>query len=116
MKILKGSLKESLYSPPEASDTKTPTLTKQTVYEENEVTYISDKIGLHKIENASPTELAISLHLYTPPHAHNHGFNLYDENTGKKVHVKTAPLYSDRGQVLEGNLLASMGQHRHAEK
>lgn len=114
MKILRGSLKESLYSAPTAD--KVPTLAKSTTYQENAVTYISDKIGLHKIENISPTDVAVSLHLYTPPHAHNYGFNLYDEDSGKKIHVKTAPLYSDRGALLEGNLLAKMGHQRHLEK
>lgn len=114
MKILKGSLKETLYSTPGAD--KKPSLVRSTTYKDNEVTYISDQIGLHKIENASETEVSISLHLYTPPHAYNHGFNLYDEDTGKKVHVKTAPLHSDRGKLLEGNLLAKMGHRRHLEE
>lgn len=98
MKILQGSLKETLYEPP--IDGLPPKATKETVYGENQVTYISDKIGLHKIENASSDKSAISLHLYTPPHAANYGFHLFDETSGKKVHIKTAPLYSMHGQVL----------------
>lgn len=30
------------------------------------VTYIEDSMGLHKMENPSPTEECISLHLYSP--------------------------------------------------
>jgi cysteine dioxygenase len=33
------------------------------VYAENEVTYISDKIGVHKISNTSKNNIAVSLHL-----------------------------------------------------
>ena len=107
MKILKGSLKETLYkmpmnTPPQRSGTATPPeVTKETIYQTDEVTYISDQIGLHKIANASDTEMAVSLHLYTPPHAANFGFNLFDEKTGKCTHIKQAGFYSDRGQLIQ---------------
>lgn len=104
MKLLKGSLRETLYTSPDMSSDKIPHPFKETVYEENQVTYISDRIGLHKIENVSDTEGAVSLHLYTPPHAHNYGFHLFDEKTGKKIHIKTAPLFSQRGKIC-GNTL-----------
>ena len=111
MKILKGSLKETIYTlptladsmskPPQPSGTTTPPqVLKETVYSENQVTYISDDIGLHRIANASDTDLAVSLHLYTPPHAAHFGFNLYDEETGKASHIKQAAFFSDRGKVL----------------
>lgn len=104
MKILKGSLCEVLYHNPDPAGDDAPRPMKTKLYTENEVTYISDKIGLHKIENASDTEAAVSLHLYTPPHAHNHGFNLFDEKSGKKFHIKNAPLYSDHGKVCTASL------------
>jgi cysteine dioxygenase len=107
MKILKGSLKETLYNIPDATVSETieftapPEVTKETSYHTDEVAYISDQIGLHKIANASDTEIAVSLHLYTPPHAANFGFNLFDEKTGKCTHIKQAGYYSDRGQVVK---------------
>lgn len=111
MKILKGTLKETLYTLP-SSDGATsqaasqgkpmpPEVVKETLYQENEVTYISDKIGLHKISNPSNDEVAVSLHLYTPPHAANFGFNLFDEKTGKPTHIKQAGFFSDRGKRIE---------------
>lgn len=115
MKMLKGILQETVYSNPELDGDKIPQPVKLTTYGENEVTYISDKIGLHKIENLSATEYAVSLHLYTPPHAHNHGFNLFDEKSGKKVHIKGAPLYSKHGELLKSDLSARMGHERHKE-
>ena len=109
MKILKGSLRETLYAVPpcetgtmSSPGTSTP---PQIVYEktylENQVTYISDKIGLHKISNPSNDEVAVSLHLYTPPHAANFGFNLFDEKTGKQTHIKQAGFFSDRGKLVK---------------
>ncbi|KAK5046926.1 Cysteine dioxygenase [Exophiala bonariae] len=115
MKLLKGSLKEVLYDTPQSTPDSTdsgdsttpPRIIKETVYSENEVTYISDNIGLHKICNMSETEPAISLHLYTPPHAANFGFNLFDEKTGKSTHIKQAGFYSDRGTLLEKSKLGT---------
>ncbi|KAL6241466.1 hypothetical protein RBB50_011730 [Rhinocladiella similis] len=110
MKILKGNLTETLYSvPPGQSDSDSsssgastpPHIVKETLYHENQVTYISDKIGVHKISNPSLTEVAISLHLYTPPHAAHYGFNIFDEKTGKPTHIQQAGFFSDRGKVIE---------------
>ena len=86
---------------PAAGSTCPPTIFNERVYEENEVTYISDKIGLHKIANASNTDFAASLHLYTPPYAANFGFNLFDENTGKATHIYQAAFFSNRGEKLK---------------
>ncbi|KIW16013.1 hypothetical protein PV08_06064 [Exophiala spinifera] len=110
MKVLKGTLKETLYSvPPGQSESDSsspgaatpPQIVKETLYHENQVTYISDKIGVHKISNPSLTEVAISLHLYTPPHAAHYGFNIFDEKTGKPTHIQQAGFFSDRGTVIE---------------
>lgn len=108
MKMLKGNLRETLYSSPDTNNDAIPHPLKETLYTRDQVTYISDKIGLHKIENASDTETAISLHLYTPPHAHNYGFNLFDETSGKKLHIKGAPLFSKQGRLCENDLSARM--------
>ena len=34
---------------------------------EDEVTYMSDELGLHRVENTSHSDGAVSLHLYSPP-------------------------------------------------
>jgi Cysteine dioxygenase type I len=85
MKVLKGSLKETLYNWPDPKAVaegvpSPPTVQKETMFEENEVTYISgalrgscydhvgmadgipDKIGLHRISNRDPEKVAVSLH------------------------------------------------------
>ncbi|KAG8593957.1 hypothetical protein GDO81_001007, partial [Engystomops pustulosus] len=44
-----------------------------------------DSIGLHRVENPSHTETAVSLHLYSPPFDH---CNTFDQRTGHKNKVK----------------------------
>ncbi|CAG8291306.1 unnamed protein product [Penicillium salamii] len=106
MKILKGRLQEDLYSWPNQKQIDNgekcpPQLTKQTTYGENQVTYMSDKLGLHRISNPDHNGFAVSLHLYTPPNAAIHGFCIYDERTGKARHIKQTNFYSYRGQRLD---------------
>lgn len=44
----------------------------------------TDSIGLHRVENVSHTEPAVSLHLYSPPFDSCHAF---DQRTGHKNKV-----------------------------
>jgi hypothetical protein len=66
MKILRGRLVETRYTRPTVelnSEKECPLRRiKETTYETNEVTYMSDKLGLHKISNPDPIEFAVSLH------------------------------------------------------
>ncbi|KAJ6129855.1 hypothetical protein N7512_002635, partial [Penicillium capsulatum] len=109
MKILKGNLQETLYSWPdkeklEHGDISPPHVTRQTTYGENQVTYMSDKLGLHRISNPDPNNFAISLHLYTPPNAANYGFSLYDGQTGKASRIKQSHFFSIRGQRMSNGI------------
>lgn len=66
MKILKGSLTETRYAWPtvdrnNAKDTPLQVLSSKT-FEENQVTYMSDKLGLHRISNPNADDYAVSLH------------------------------------------------------
>lgn len=93
MKILKGRLRETIYgwpcqrsdNPPPCRASKTSLhagtqhscsagaepgpaslqVIRSTVYKPEQVTYMSDGLGLHRVENASDSEVAVSLHLYT---------------------------------------------------
>ncbi|KAJ0422408.1 RmlC-like cupin domain-containing protein [Aspergillus carlsbadensis] len=103
MKVLKGTLQETLYTWPDQDkvqhgESSPPKITKVTTYGENQVTYMSDQLGLHKIHNPDPNNVAISLHLYTPPNAANYGFSVFDENSGKACHIKQSHFYSVRGE------------------
>lgn len=66
MKILHGKLKESLYDWPDSDiaegSTTPPRIKRETVYSGNEVTYMSDEMGIHRIENPDSESFAVSLH------------------------------------------------------
>jgi cysteine dioxygenase len=153
MKVLKGALTETQYHwPCYNPDTKTACATtpdaghlstvhtcshgnkmgakglqikRQTTYGKNEVTYISDRIGLHSVGNASKEkdDYAVSLHLYTvcspksawacmaqnadahsqPPYAAKYGCHTYNPETGKKSDVKhkQCHFFSEYGVKME---------------
>ncbi|KAI7902607.1 RmlC-like cupin domain-containing protein [Cokeromyces recurvatus] len=56
------------------------TVLKDTIYQPNQVTYVHDKIGLHRISNPNKECGAVSLHLYTPPYKM---CKTFEENTGR---------------------------------
>ncbi|CAN3363657.1 cysteine dioxygenase Cdg1p [Diutina catenulata] len=96
MKILKGSLMESLYDVPDHEGQMVAK--KHTELTRDQVGYISDDIGLHKISN--PTDdYAVSLHVYTPPYASINGCSMYESN-GRKHHVDMSKYYSWQGQLV----------------
>lgn len=99
MKILKGELVESLYDVP-ATEGHVMVPRKETVLHRNDVGYISDQIGLHKISNASLDEYAVSLHLYTPPYASLYGCSMYESNTAVKHHVNMSKYHSWQGVLV----------------
>jgi hypothetical protein len=68
MKVIQGSLQEKLYQtisyPIEQKEMTNKYEIKNTIYKINDVSYIDDTIGLHKI---IALEDSISLHIYSPP-------------------------------------------------
>ncbi|KAF7875148.1 hypothetical protein EAF04_002320 [Stromatinia cepivora] len=114
MKVLSGTLTETRYTfpstsqPPLPSNTPPvpapPTIIKTTTYTTNQVTYMSDNLGLHKISNPSSHNVAVSLHLYTPPNAAREGCNIFDEGTGRKSHVTQSNFYSEFGRRVGGQV------------
>lgn len=108
MKILKGTLCETRYDWPKdySSDSEySPNcglnVSKVTELKAGEVAYMSDQLGLHRMYNPNPNEVAISLHLYTPPYAAKFGCHTFDEQTGKSTYVPMSSLYSDQGVILD---------------
>ncbi|RDW70151.1 hypothetical protein BP5796_08548 [Coleophoma crateriformis] len=100
MKILKGALKETRYAFPTQTGSALSVI-KETTYRENQVVYMSDELGLHKISNPDPNHFAFSLHLYTPPNARIEGCHIFNEQTGKQSHVTQSEFYSEFGRRLE---------------
>jgi len=92
MKVMDGTLSEKLYDWPtsdsdgssrnnmdtDSFQAMTPRVVNE--YKAGEVAYINDTIGLHRVENNSHSERAVSLHLYSPPFEMCQSF---DERTGK---------------------------------
>ncbi|KAL9094601.1 MAG: hypothetical protein Q9165_003160 [Trypethelium subeluteriae] len=101
MKVLKGSLKETRYKWPDHSNPGPPEVMHEQTFGQEEVTYMSDKLGLHTITNPDPNEIAVSLHLYTPPNAANFGFRIYSRQTGKATLIKQGLNYSEYGNRVK---------------
>ncbi|KAF5865566.1 hypothetical protein ETB97_003410 [Aspergillus alliaceus] len=97
MKVLAGELTETVYHPPklEGDQTSPLKLKHQNRYHANQVTYISDDIGLHRVHNPSPNQVAVSLHIYTPPNAADYGYHIFDGVTGKASFVPQAQSHSN---------------------
>ncbi|CAK9437534.1 uncharacterized protein LODBEIA_P19120 [Lodderomyces beijingensis] len=102
MKILQGELTESLYRLDSESK---PQLFQETTLNKQDVGYIADDIGLHKITNTS-NEASVSLHLYTPPYASMYGCSMYELN-GTKHHVDMSKYYSWQGKLIDADGLHS---------
>jgi cysteine dioxygenase len=99
MKCIQGTLIETKYAWPKDDQNDNiehpMQMISQTELKDGKVAYINDSIGLHRVENPSHTDTAITLHLYVPPYDH---CNVYDERTG---HVNQAyvTFYSVKGQL-----------------
>ncbi|EMT67524.1 RmlC-like cupin domain-containing protein [Fusarium oxysporum II5] len=84
LKVLAGELTETIYNMPEKGCEDCPLSIKSAnTHQADQVTYISDDIGLHRVHNPHPTQVAVSLHIYTPPNAADIGYNIFDESTGR---------------------------------
>jgi len=86
LKVLDGTLKETLFNWPSESEPEKPLEVKNVGYvKRDEVAYINDTIGLHRMENESHSDTACSLHLYCPPFDM---CNSFDQRTGHKQACK----------------------------
>ena len=105
VKVLRGELTETLFDWPGAM---APMRERaKSVYGQNGVAYINgwhieaddsraDSIGLHRMENASHTAAAVSLHVYVPAFAECHTF---DTRTSQPTVCKFA-FWSEYGRQL----------------
>jgi len=96
MKCLQGKLHETKYAWPEDKDAPMKVISDSDL-NLNEITYINDSLGLHRVENPSHTDGAVTLHLYIPPYEYCH---TYDERTGRPQDAQVT-FYSKYGQVTE---------------
>ncbi|KHJ97115.1 cysteine dioxygenase type I [Oesophagostomum dentatum] len=98
VKILDGALVETKYDWPD-DDNKEEPMRKIDVnrFEENGVSYMNDKLGLHRMENPSHSDGAVSLHLYIPAYS---TCNAFDERTGKKTKCQVT-FYTKYGSKVD---------------
>lgn len=115
MKVLSGTLEETLYSWPEGASPMQPreateadiaprkpsherqmTVLRKSILGRDEVTYINDSLGVHRIGNMTD-QVAISLHLYTPPWAAKYGCQIFNEKTGQVHRTTQCGFYSIDG-------------------
>ncbi|CAH8636932.1 unnamed protein product [Schistosoma rodhaini] len=94
VKIIKGQIKETIYDWPKhfnpensynsTDETNFPLVVKSVnVLKPGEVTYMHDKVGIHRLHNPSKTETAITLHLYCPPYTESMNFEESTSRTNK---------------------------------
>lgn len=85
LKLLQGQLKETLFDWPDRKLQAGMQQKSQQVLLENQCAYINDSLGLHRVENVSHTETAVSLHLYSPPFQ---TCRTFDQRTGHNNSVR----------------------------
>ena len=96
LKCLQGTLVETKYAWPTDETKEEPMeIVDRMELKEGDVTYMNDSIGLHRVENPSHTDTAITLHLYVPPYDH---CKIYNERTSRanEAHIT---FYSIGGQL-----------------
>ncbi|KAL2719594.1 cysteine dioxygenase type 1 [Vespula squamosa] len=89
MKVLQGELCETRYEWPsilENNDTMKESENELKELERNtlglnEICYINDSLGLHRVENPSTVNPAVSLHLYSPPFS---TCSVFNKQTGRR--------------------------------
>ncbi|KAL6449757.1 CDG1 Cysteine dioxygenase CDG1 [Candida maltosa Xu316] len=99
VKMLSGELIEHLYDFPDHEGDKLQ-CKRQTSMKRDEVGYINDSIGLHKMSNPLKDQVSVSLHLYTPPYAAMYGCSMYEASNGKRHHVDMSKYYSWQGKLV----------------
>uniref|UniRef100_T1PG29 Cysteine dioxygenase n=1 Tax=Musca domestica TaxID=7370 RepID=T1PG29_MUSDO len=113
MKMLKGELTETRFTWPEntTAEDHLDTIPEGEEFEYhdalqvigqrtmglNDVAYINDNLGLHRVENPSHSDTAISLHLYCPPFD---TCSMFEKTTGKRLKCNVT-FWSKYGQKVE---------------
>lgn len=84
VKVLDGTLREVRFHWPEEETSEDGVMNEKDRCDckKNAVTYMSDELGLHRVENCSHSNTAVSLHLYSPPFS---SCQIFDERTGQKT-------------------------------
>ncbi|XP_003703165.1 cysteine dioxygenase type 1 [Megachile rotundata] len=92
MKILQGELCETRYAWPkkckdnnDGEELEELEELQRNTLGLNEICYINDSLGLHRVENPSAVNPAVSLHLYSPPFS---SCSVFNKQTGQRSQCK----------------------------
>lgn len=108
MKMLQGTLSEVRFSWPNPEQGKQQGLEDDDGEEQpleeisrtdlrlNDVCYINDSMGLHRVENPSHSDPAVSLHLYSPPFS---SCSVFNQRTGRRTQCPVT-FWSKRGKKI----------------
>jgi len=107
MKMLQGSLSEVRFAWPEEDQENDLKEISRKPLLLNDVCYINDSMGLHRVENPSHVEPAVSLHLYSPPFS---SCSMFDQRTGHrtKCQVTFWSKYGEKVQVISNGTATSV--------
>ncbi|KAF9168038.1 hypothetical protein DFQ26_001741 [Actinomortierella ambigua] len=102
----------------ESSNNKAMKVKNVNTLHRNEITYMHDQIGLHRVANPLSSTGSVSLHLYTPPYEMCKTFN---ERSSKARSSGKCVFFSSKGQKLESRpsaayLQCSLTQDANAPK
>jgi len=97
VKVMRGTLQEVVYRREEGQSVPYRT----TNFTEGGVTYMHDRLGVHKMGNPNSEEIACSLHIYSPPY---HECLIFDEVTGEEKKVSISVAYGARFPFMERKL------------
>jgi len=83
VKVLDGGLREVRFFWPQQQLKEDGLMMEKEAFEakKDDTAYMSDELGLHRVENNSHSNGAVSLHLYSPPFK---SCQIFDERTGKQ--------------------------------
>lgn len=79
VKVIEGEFKETIYK---LNDLQELDIVKSSISKKNQITYMKDFMGFHKLENVSKKR-SMSLHLYAKP---IRKCRMYDEETKTLIH------------------------------
>ena len=97
MKVLDGKVHETLYETP-GHEGDHMVAKRESELGRDQVAYIHDKIGLHRVSNPDHARPAYTLHLYSPPFQSCHRF---DEGTGKCHDTPKITFFSSGGKKIK---------------
>lgn len=92
VKVLSGQLQESIYEFPQTEDGAAPLrLTSESIFGENQATYMEDSYGVHRMGNPRDDIPCVSLHVYSPAYS---SCGIFDRVSGARSTADLKTVYT----------------------